>query len=228
MPHFLILRLDGPMQAWGTHTYEDFRPSNHFPTRSGLLGLIGACLGLERQDQAALERLAQSLEFTVRVDRQVYRPGQENPQVRNSLKLRDFHTVEDARKVDGSKSEYPVVSHRDYLHDAAFTVAVMEKPEAAYPLNNLIQALRRPLYTPVLGRRSCPLARPLLETGEVIEAENAKIVLDSIPPGCGLMYSEGELLANDKPLPLRDVPLYGRYRQFGTRRVYVHAAEQEV
>lgn len=228
MPHFLILRLDGPMQAWGTHTYEGFRPSNHFPTRSGLLGLIGACLGLERQDQPALERLAQSIEFTVRVDHQVSRFSQEKLQDKNPLKVIDYHTVREARKVDGSKNKHAIESFREYLHDAVFTVAVMEKPEAAYPLNSLIQALRRPLYTPVLGRRSCPLARPLLENGEVIEAENAKIALDSIPPGCGLMYSEGELLANDKPLPLRDVPQYGRYRQFGTRRVYVHAAEPEV
>ena len=228
MPRFLILRLDGPMQAWGTHTYEDFRPANHFPTRSGLLGLIGACLGLDRQDRPALERLAQSVEFTVRVDRQVSRPQQEKPQRKDPLKLRDFHTVCDARKVDGSKSEYPVVSYREYPHDAAFTVAVMEKPNAAYPLERLIQALRQPLYTPVLGRRSCPLARPLLENREAIEAENAKFALDRIPPGHGLMYAEGEMLANGKPLPLRDVPLYGRYRQFGTRRVYVHASKQEV
>lgn len=228
MSRFLILRLDGPMQAWGTHTYEDFRPANPFPTRSGLLGLIGACLGLDRQERPALEQLAQSVEFTVRVDQQVSRHHQENPLPKNSLKLRDFHTVCDARKVDGSKNEYPVVSYREYLHDAAFTVAVMEKPEAAYSLDRLIAALRRPLYTPVLGRRSCPLARPLLDRGEVMEAENAKLALDRIPPGCGLIYAEGEMLANGKPLPLRDVPLYGCYRQFGTRPIYVHTSEQEV
>lgn len=228
MPRFLILRLDGPMQAWGTHTYEDFRPANNFPTRSGLLGLIGACLGLDRQDRPALEQLAQSVEFTVRVDRRVSRPQQENPRRRDALKLRDFHTVCDARKVDGSKSEYPVVSYREYLHDAAFTVVVMEKPNAAYPLERLTRALRQPLYTPVLGRRSCPLARPLLERGEAVEADNAKSALAQIPPGHGLIYAEGDALANGKPLPLRDVPLYGRYRQFGTRRIYVHGSEQEV
>lgn len=226
MPRFLIIRLDGPLQAWGTHTYEDFRPVNHFPTRSGLLGLIGACLGLDRQDQRALERLAQSVEFTVRVDRQVIRPEQKESQAKNSLKLRDFHTVCDARKVDGSKSKYPVVSHREYLHDAVFTVAVMQKPGTDYPLERIISALRQPLFTPVLGRRSCPLARPLLERGEVTEAENPKVLLDSVPPGQGLLYSEGELLANAKPMPLRDVPMYGRYRQFGARRVYVHASEE--
>ena len=56
MSRYLILRLDGPMQAWGSHTFEDFRPSNLFPTRSGLLGLLGACLGIDRGDHAGLEQ----------------------------------------------------------------------------------------------------------------------------------------------------------------------------
>lgn len=227
MPRFLILRLDGPMQAWGTHTYEDSRPSNNFPTRSGLLGLIGACLGLDRQDRPALERLSQSLEFTIRVDRQVNRFGNEAPRDKHTLKLSDFHTVLDARKVDGTVNKNPIVSRRDYLYDAVFTVAIMERPGADYPLERIIQALRRPLYTPVLGRRSCPLARPLLESGEIMEVEDAKAALDQIPPGKGLIYAEGELLVNARPLPIRDVPVYDRHRQFGTRRIYVHAPEQE-
>lgn len=225
MPRFLILRLDGPMQAWGTHTYEDFRPSNNFPTRSGLLGLIGACLGLNRKSRQALERLSQSLEFTVRVDRQITRLGEENPLDKNILKLRDFHTVSDARKVDGSANKYPIVSQREYLYDAVFTVAAMEKPNAEYSLSRIIEALRRPLYTPVLGRRSCPLAQPLLESGEVVEAENAKAALDPIPPGRGLIYAEDETMINTRPLPIRDVPIYSHHRQFGTRRIYVYAPD---
>ena len=33
MKDFLILKLQGAMQAWGGHTYETFRPSYIFPTR---------------------------------------------------------------------------------------------------------------------------------------------------------------------------------------------------
>ena len=77
MPRFLILRLDGPMQAWGTHTYEDFRPSNLYPTRSGLLGLLAACLGIERIDLDGQSNLAASVEFSVRIDSQVQRFGRD-------------------------------------------------------------------------------------------------------------------------------------------------------
>ncbi len=151
MPRFLMLRLDGPMQAWGTHTYEDFRTSNGFPTRSGLLGLLGACLGLERRNHHALEQLAQSLAFTVRVDRQVTRPGIEKPCEKNVLKQRDFHTVLDARKVDGSINKNPVVSHREYLYDAAFTIAVEEKAGS-----RLFLGTTRPGITAIASARCIP------------------------------------------------------------------------
>jgi len=218
MPTFLILRLDGPMQAWGTHTFEDFRPSNLFPTRSGLLGLLGACLGLERNDLAGQAQLASSVEFSVRVDQTLARPGLDQPVSKRNVKLPDFHTVMDARKVDGKANKFPVVSRREYLFDAAFTVVAGSKPDASITLAQLAEALRYPVYTPSLGRRSCPLARPLLE-GE-LEAEDALAALAKTTPAGGLVYSETQ--ASDQPLRLRDVPLHGHKRQFGTRLVYLH------
>lgn len=218
MPRFLILRLDGPMQAWGTHTFEDFRPSNLYPTRSGLLGLLAACLGIERGDHAAQAALAASVEFSVRVDTAVERPGREQPAKRPGVKLPDFHTVMDARKVDGKVNKFPVVSRREYLFDAAFTVAVGAKPDAAYSLAAIAEALRRPLYTPTLGRRACPPTRPLLD-GEIEAADGVSALRAS--RGCGaLIYSES--LESGQPLRLRDVPLHGNKRQFGTRLVYLH------
>lgn len=220
MPRFLILRLDGPMQAWGTHTYEDFRPSNLFPTRSGLLGLLGACLGVDRHDRAELEHLAASVEFAVRVDRGALRPEAEDLAPRAVVKLPDFHTVLAARKVDGSANKNPVVSRREYLFDAAFTVAVGERPRAAVSLDAIAEALRRPIFTPVLGRRSCPITRPLLEL-DPVEAADAKAALAGVMPNGGLIYAEGDLVS-DQPMQIRDVPLHGRTRQFGTRRIHVH------
>ncbi|MBI3371757.1 MAG: type I-E CRISPR-associated protein Cas5/CasD [Betaproteobacteria bacterium] len=220
MPRFLVLRLDGPMQAWGTHTYEDFRPSNLFPTRSGLLGLLGACLGIDRRDREELNHLAASVEFAVRMDRKALRPERDGSQKKDALKLSDFHTVLNARKVDGSVNKNPVVSTREYLYDAVFTVAVEERSGALVSLDCIAGALRKPAFTPVLGRRSCPIARPLLDGGPV-EAIDAKSLLAKVPPVGGVIYAEGELLS-EQPMQIRDVPMYGQHRQFGTRRVYVH------
>lgn len=223
MPRFLILRLDGPMQAWGTHTFEDFRPSNLFPTRSGLLGLLGACLGIDRRDHAGLGQLAASVEFTVRVDRSVLRPETEKPMPKAAVKLPDFHTVLAARKVDGSANKNPVVSRREYLFDASFTVAIGEKLRAPITLEAIAHALRRPCFTPVLGRRACPIARPLLDVGPV-DAADAKTALANTLPSGGMIYAEGEW-GSEQPMRIRDVPLHGRHRQFGTRQVYVHKEE---
>lgn len=225
MPRFLVLRLDGPMQAWGTHTYEDFRPSNLFPTRSGLVGLLGACLGIDRRDRDGLERLAASVEFTVRVDRGAVRREVAQPAEKAAVKLPDFHTVLDARKVDGSVNKNPVVSRREYLFDAAFTAAVGERLGGLVTLEPIADALRRPCFTPVLGRRCCPIARPLLD-GSIAEATDAKALLDGIAPFGGVLYAEGGLVS-PQPMQIRDVSLYGRNRQFGTRRVYVHKAQKE-
>ena len=223
MPRYLILRLDGPMQAWGTHTFEDFRPSNSFPTRSGLLGLLGACLGIERDNQIGLEQLAVSVEFTVRVDRRVLRLEAKEFISKIAIKLPDFHTILDARKVDGTANKNPVVSRREYLFDAAFTVAIGEKPNARVTLEALAAALLRPCFTPVLGRRSCPITRPLLD-GESVEANDAKAALANAPPVGGLIYAEGDLVSS-QPLRIRDVPMPGRPRRFGTRQVYLHKEE---
>ena len=220
MPRYLVLRLDGPMQAWGTHTFEDFRPSNLFPTRSGLLGLLGACLGIDRRDRARLEQLDASVEFTVRADRAVLRADTEKPTPKGAVKLPDFHTVLAARKVDGSANKNAVMSRREYLFDAAFTVVIGAKPAPPVTLEAIAEALRCPCYTPVLGRRSCPITRPLLE-GAPIEVSDAKAALASALPVGGLIYAEGDL-ESKQPLRIRDVPMRGRNRQFGTRQVYVH------
>ncbi len=219
MPHFLILRLDGPMQAWGTHTFEDFRPTNLFPTRSGLLGLLGACLGIERDDTLTQERLAASVTFTVRADQSILRVGTEKPAPKRAVKLPDFHTVMDARKVDGSPREFPIVSRREYLFDAAFTVAVGIRSDTTFTLAQFAEALRHPCYTPTLGRRACPIARPLLD--RELEAVDAKAALATALPSGGLIYAEADL-PSDQPLRIRDVPMHGRKRQFASRLAYVH------
>ena len=72
----------------------------------------------------------------------------------------------------------------------------------------------------MLGLRSCPIARPLMEAGPV-EAVDALIALAGVLPSGGVVYSEGDL-ASDQPMQIRDVPLHGRSRQFGTRRIHVH------
>lgn len=214
MEDLLILRLQGVMQAWGDHTFEDYRSSHLFPSRSGLVGLLAACLGIDRAALDAQERLSQSFIYAARADWRPYR----------AQKITDFHTVMDARKVDGSVNDYPVVSRREYLCDAHFTLALAFLPDAHYRLDELARAVRYPIFTPSLGRRSCPFSRPLFDS--VMQATNLHTALAGIPPGRGTIYSE--LAAGSSSyLVARDVPGFNGRRQFTTRKVYIHASEEE-
>lgn len=205
------------MQAWGGHTYEDYRPIHDFPTRSGIEGLLAACLGIDRDDHAALNALAESFRFAVRED------GGMNIRKR---KITDFHTIKDARKVDGKTNPYPVVSRREYMFDQKFTLALEAKPQATYTLEQFAQAVQKPCYTPVLGRRSCPLNEPLFFKFQC--ASDIIAALDATPPHQGTICSE--TMRKDcfePPRQVRDRRVYQARREFYPRMLFIYSRSAE-
>ena len=126
----LLLRFAAPMQAWGADSRFDIRKTNREPTKSGVVGLLAAALGLQRD--APLNELT-ALRMGVRVDRE-------------GVLLRDFHMVH------GEKAPY--VTMRYYLCDAVFLVGVFSEDEVL--MRRLEEAVRCPAFPPFLGRRSCP------------------------------------------------------------------------
>jgi len=221
MPAFLILKCHGAMQAWGGHTYEDYRPSLIFPTRSAMVGLLGACLGLDRAQPEQLKLLNDSFDLSVKAHPRCveHRHFDEKRDVRlvSLHKLTDYHTVLDARRSDGGKREDAIVSRREYLCDAEFTLALRFYDQPAYDMQRVVEAIRKPIYTPYLGRRSCPLQRPLFEA--IVEADNAEQALNSIEKS-GTLYSETPI-AGGHEMKIRDLPLFETRRRFVTRSVYV-------
>ena len=61
-------RLFGPLAAWGEIAVGEIRPSALQPTRSALLGLLAAALGLERGDEPKHAALARAVRFGVQVE----------------------------------------------------------------------------------------------------------------------------------------------------------------
>lgn len=210
MQDYLILKLDGVLQAWGRESFEGLRPSELFPGRSALLGLIGACLGIDRLDQSSQQALALSIGFAVRVDQQ----GQ---------KMTDYHTVKDAR-VDyhGLKTHDTIQTWREYWQDAKYTLAIWNTENATILLPQVKAAIQKPIYTPVLGRRSCALSRPLFEC-EVIAANHLE-ALALVEPFGGTVYADVSS-TNSIPLKKRDVPIIHQPRQFASRMVYMSKAK---
>ncbi len=133
----LLLRLAGPLQSWGTSSRFIRRTTEDAPSKSGIIGLLAAAHGRRRSD--SIEDLV-NIRLGVRIDQ----PG--------SL-LRDFQSALKAGESNAS------ISHRYYLSDAAFLVA-LEGDRAL--LQGMAEALRHPVFQLSLGRRSCPPAGPLL------------------------------------------------------------------
>lgn len=222
MGDFLILKLHGQMQAWGEHSFEGNRPSANFPTRSGLLGLLGACLGIRRNEREKLQALAVSIGMAVRIDERCILRRDGTIRRLKMVKITDYHTIMKARKdYSGLKSHDTIQTWREYLYDAEFTVALWNQPKAVLVLDDLEKAVKCPYFTPYLGRRSCPITRPLyqdrLEASDVLEA------LKAVDPHNGIIYSE--VKADVRMKHVRDVPLINQPRQFAARNLYIHGGE---
>jgi CRISPR system Cascade subunit CasD len=140
----LLLRLVGPMQSWGTTSRFDQRDTGKEPSKSGVIGLLAAALGIDRENWTDMEPLTR-LSMGVRHDR----PG---------MPKRDYQTAGCAAtdtiiKADGTQAKGGgVVSQRFYLADAAFLVG-LECEDKSF-LERILAALRDPVWTLALGRKS--------------------------------------------------------------------------
>lgn len=205
----VLLRLEGPMQSWGTQGRFSIRDTDREPSKSGVLGLVGAALGMPRDDEEQLAKLA-ALRFAVRVDRA------------GNL-LRDYHTAGggtfrgQAHGVWGTDN--PVPTHRYYLTDASFTAALGGDDHAL--VERIAQALESPVWPLFLGRRACPPSVPVyLATfdGTPEDAVRTAAPADRAEPRMRLLL---EATADRDGTPRTDEPasFVSTARRFATRYV---------
>ncbi|MBI2887190.1 MAG: type I-E CRISPR-associated protein Cas5/CasD [Chloroflexi bacterium] len=167
--HILFLRLEGPLQSWGDQQSKFVvRRTAEAPTKSGVIGLLCAALGVSRNEahQEWLPTLS-ALRMGVRADR----PG---------VRWWDYHTVGAhmrMRTADGKTKAGAMLTRREYLCDASFLVALQGEPTLVARLE---AALRKPHWTPYLGRKACPPSRPLLER-TAMESGDLLAALCSVP-----------------------------------------------
>lgn len=164
MARYLTFQLYGMLAAYGLVAVGEVRLSDGHPTRSAVFGLLAACLGIRRHEEARLAALSGGYALAVRVDA----PG---------TSLLDYHTIqtppEKAKRIYRTRADelgellgideppYTVLSRRGYLCDAHFTACLT--PTVKVPphgLEELVEALRRPVLTPYLGRKCCPPSLP--------------------------------------------------------------------
>lgn len=171
-----ILRLAAPMQSWGLQSRFSVRDTAREPTKSGVVGLLGAALGRPRDaDFSDLNALL----MAVRIDR----PG---------TVRRDYHTVGGGKvpnrefygvakigapthKLAGKSDLTPIVSNRYYLADADFRVALAGDEHL---LKELERAVLAPRWSLFLGRKAFvpnqPLCRGVIEGADLKDALRAE------------------------------------------------------
>jgi len=209
--HTLVMRFVGPLQSWGHRSRFDDRDTGLEPTRSGVIGLICAAMGIPRNGD--LQRF-EKLRMGVRVDC----PGR---------CMVDYHTAMDVIKADGSETG-TVTSNRHYLSDARFLVGL--ESDAVELLESIDTAIRKPIWPLSLGRKSFVLSVPLFLPGSSVAKDRTLEQALSEHPFQRLspterMPSEPLRLVIESPaytvdgLTRNDVPLDFDTRRFGLRQV---------
>lgn len=148
-----VLHLQGPLMSFADRGFGQLREEGDAPSRSAVIGIIAAAIGLERGSPDLLE-LHQHLRVHV-------------AQVRAGALLVDYHTIltagyDDydpaALRREGAKGN-PILTWRSYHSDAHFIVLVEGE---ASTVQRAAEGLRAPVFTTYIGRRSCPPSIPLL------------------------------------------------------------------
>lgn len=155
---FLLFTYYAPMGAMGEIAPGERRMAFSRPARSAVLGLVGAALGLRRDDPAHTD-LERGLGYAVRTDS----PGRP---------FTDYHTTQTPQQRRGqafatrreelaADSLNTVLSVREWRTDALYTIALWERAGTVIELDAIVPALNHPRFVLYAGRKSGPLGLPL-------------------------------------------------------------------
>jgi CRISPR system Cascade subunit CasD len=181
MPRYLTFALVAPLAAFGGIAVGERRSGWDRPARSAVLGLVGACLSLERDDDEAQAALAEGYGLALLC----HAPGRlladyHTAQVPSTQRGRRFATRAQELAAPGL---HTVLSRRDYRTGAWHLGALWPRDMSIrWPLEALAAAMERPGFVPCLGRRSCPLGLPL-----------APVITEATDPSAALLarHTEG-------------------------------------
>ena len=227
---YLLLWLEGPLQSWGHDSRFGRRETLHFPTKSGVLGMVCAALGAGGPQTSLLARFAD-------LDMQVHsfaRRHKNSELVPREPLLRDFHMVgsgyddkdpwqnllipktSEGKKPNGAGTK---MTYRYYLQDQAFAV-LLQVPDDL--LTEVAQALQNPVWDLSLGRKSCVPTEFIFQgqfanRGDALAA--ALNLAEQKQRTRDFMVIQGATEGGEL-LTLNDVPLqFGQHKRYRDRQV---------
>jgi CRISPR system Cascade subunit CasD len=164
---YLALLLDGPLQSWGFASRFQRRTTGLHPTKSGVIGLVGAAMGLAKgssEEADWLPKLSALEMCSIVIPRDVPGTAGQLP----ILRMEDYHTVLDTRRASGVMNKDAVVTRRQYLLEARFGVILAGNCSV---LERAVSALQDPIWGVWLGRKNCIPSTPVFV--ELCESQEA-------------------------------------------------------
>lgn len=163
----LAFYIDAPFQSWGASSKFQYRETNSFPTKSALVGILAAALGIDKWDPEEAQKLSPFIALHLTVVKLIKNKI-------HTTRLSDFHTIGGgydknkslrekmsiSSKASGGTST-TVITHRSYLNDARF-VALFNGEKSL--LEKIQAALLNPTWGVWYGRKHCLPASPLSPT----------------------------------------------------------------
>lgn len=211
----LLLYLDAPMQAWGHSSRFNRRTSASWPVKSGIIGMLCAALGIERDDEPGIARLAA-------LSMKVYTLKNEG------RRLMDWHTVgggfeksEEGNYFDEKHGQsVAVLTDREYLLDCKFGVVLSGDAEV---VESCATALENPKWGIWFGRKCCLPAARVCE-GVFDSAKDAENRLREIAQENGWKAERWRVVREaqnfeDGTDSFMDIPLNFATRQYQARRI---------
>lgn len=219
----LLLRLEGPMQSWGTSSRFTERETGGEPSKSGVVGLLCAALGKPRREEfreggTGWPMLADltALRMGVRVDRAGTMGVDFQTAGGGTMAGKPYGVARVKGGLFGS-----VMSHRYFLQDASFLVG-LSGPDRLL-LERLHQALRAPVWALYLGRKSYVPGVPVY-LGDGLWDDGLGTALAQYPlaeradPDIRVVLEDSDPVGSESRM---DSPLDFARRRFGRRYVRV-------
>lgn len=167
MTDYLMLTLYSPMAAMGDIAVGERRASSSVPSKSAILGLVAAALGIDRADTDKHVALEKCYGFGVLVNE----PGRplddyHTIQTASQSEIRKWsktagHPPETRKQLLEAESLETILSTRGYRTDALYTATLWAKEPAPFTLEDIKSAILEPHYTLYFGRKACPFSLPL-------------------------------------------------------------------
>jgi CRISPR system Cascade subunit CasD len=160
------------------------------PTRAMITGMIGAALGIGRDEPWTLQAIQDGMRIAVVVHQRgtdmidyqtadLAKPYLRGPMWTGGLGV--LHR--EGGDVEGTRQQ-----RRPYRCDARMTVLVHLAAGAPFGAEAILAALRRPAYPIGIGRQSCPPAEPL--AGALLDAMTLEDAIAQVPPGEAFLPAE--------------------------------------